>query len=197
VKVQCFLCKCYLNNFFLRLPTSLIEGSGAVLMMGFSKMSNPQNKVHNESKFSYDESDRRNSQIMDFSAQHLKRMYCDAYFFGKRVVFGSSAEQVADAGERSYEWPKNRIHSKARDTHTSLNLRFPVPDDKVRWETAWDSNIPPKKNVISVNSEYHDQSTYQPFFATEKDEQHYSDRVSTTHNPCGRCYMPFFLFCLF
>ncbi len=165
---------------------SLIAGS-FILIMGISKLSNPSNKVHNENKFSYGESDEQNSRIMKFSARHLKRMFCESYFFGNREVFGVSADQ--DAGDRIYKWPEDRIHSKARDTHASLNLRFPVPDDKVPWKKAWDSDVQPKKSVISVDSEGNNQSKYQPVFATDNDEQHYSDRVSKNHNPCGRCYI--------
>ncbi len=137
---------------------------------------------------------------MKFSARRLKRMFCEAYFFDKREVFGVSANQVEDAGERIYEWPENRIHSKARDTHASMNLRFPVPDDKVPWKIAWDTDFQLKKNIKiawdtdfqlkkninSIDAEGHSESKYSPFFATETDEPHYSYREPLTHNPCGR-----------
>ena len=157
------------------------------MIMMLSKLSNSLNKIHNDNKFPCEESDEHNSRIMKFSAQHLKRKFCQAYCFGKREVFGSSADQFSDAGEHTYEWPEKRIHSKARDTHASMNLRFPVPDDKVPWKNAWDSDVQPKKNVIGFGPEGHNQSNYQPFFATENDEPNYADRVSKIHNPCGRC----------
>lgn len=148
--------------------------------MVFLEPSYPSNKVHDEKKNGIDDSDDQNSRVAKFCARHLKRKFCEAYCFDKREVFRTPANSVADAEDRIYKWPENQIHSMARDTHAALNLRFPVPDDKVVWSFEW-------------GTREQSQCDYQPNFATAKDELDYSD--SPNKNPGGRlsCHT-FFIF---
>jgi hypothetical protein len=134
--------------------------------MGFSEI---PNKVHAESKLALGENDDHNSPVAKFCARHLKRKFCEAYYFSSRVYFSEERKGLDDAGDLVYEWPKDRIHSMARETHAALNLRFPVPNDQIL--TDW------------VSGEQN-QSEYHPYFATEEDKHNYSDQEFK--NPCGR-----------
>jgi hypothetical protein len=121
-------------------------------------MSEPSNKV-------YTESIDNNSRITKYCARHLKRKFCEAYCFASRTFFRRSSNEVADADDIIYTWPKERVHLMARETHAALNLRFPVPDDKVPWD-----ELEPSK--------------YEPRFAVEEDAYNYP--VPTSKNLCGR-----------
>ncbi len=127
----------------------------------------------------YEDRDDQSNEKIGFSRKHLRRLVCETSCFNKREVFGVTEVKNGSMTKNTflsdgtsvtcYEWPKHRIHSKARDTHSLLNLRFPVPDDKVLWTIQWEG------------------ADYRPNFAVEADEIEYISPVFEDRNPCGRC----------
>ncbi len=139
-----------------------------------NRILNPVRRVH-----ANDDRDDHSNEKIEFSRKHLRRLVCENSCFNKRVVFGAIEVENGSMAKNKilsdgssviyYEWPKDRIHSKARDTHSHLNLRLPVPNGKVLWTIPWASNV-----------------EYRPNFAVGNDEIEYSTPIIEARNPCGR-----------
>jgi hypothetical protein len=100
-----------------------------------------------------------------FVGKHLKTSYCEK--FEQEVSYVFKIEQRCGFIVLPYSWPPGKLHRIARDTHHSLQTRYPVLDEQVDWK---------------VKVEH-----YQPNFATEKDKSQV-DEISNAAklNPHGR-----------
>jgi hypothetical protein len=90
-------------------------------------------------------------------ASRLKKLTCEKFLFGERVVFGRKELNDGEYLEKNkeyYDWPQRKIHKLSRDPHPDLEERFSVPDEKVSWASYPDDDF----------------QIYKPQFATDADK---------------------------
>ena len=108
-------------------------------------------------------------QLIDFTKERLKTLYCEKYQFGGRFVFGKkeTVDGFMLTSASYYTWPSGQMHTKARDSHPDLQERFPVPDDQVHWDS--------ERGSVG----------YKPKYANDNDSLD-PNLVHLAKNPCGR-----------
>jgi hypothetical protein len=100
-----------------------------------------------------DTEDSEKCKKIHFIRSQLKIGFCEEYRFGRRNIFGlfeNNLEFPADTsstnGGTTYTWPREHLHTKARDAYSKLGERFPVPDQKISWKIDWDKYTPTLAN---------------------------------------------------